>query len=259
MGEPRSSTCEPWANEADLCSPCDDYDIDMGLMDDALQAASDILFALSGRQYPGKCTTTVTVDRRHIAAQSPGDPSLLRSVGAYTGRQSGRLGLRRTGAPKEITLGVHPVIDVTKVVVDGDELADSLYRVDDWRWLVREDDPDGSNPGWSFDDVMTVDVTYGRTPPPFGVQAAASLGCQLYLACQPEDVRDGCVLPKRIQSITRQGMQMVVMDPFDFLDEGKTGVYEVDLFLKQANPGGVARRAAIASPDVPSRVRRRDT
>lgn len=51
---------------------------------------------------------------------------------------------------------------------------------------------------------------------------------------------------------------MTVLDGQEFLDHGRTGIYEVDLFLKAANPSGALNKTRVLSPDLP-RVRRFST
>ena len=46
---------------------------------------------------------------------------------------------------------------------------------------------------------------------------------------------DSCRLPKRLQSINREGMSAVVLDPFTFLHEGGFGIYEIDTFVNTEN------------------------
>jgi hypothetical protein len=80
------------------------------------------------------------------------------------------------------------------------------------------------------------------------------LACQLALACQPE-TQGKCQLPKRVTNVVRQGVSMaMVLDPMAFLDEGKTGIYEVDLFLASEREDR-KRGAAVLTPDI-SPVRR---
>lgn len=251
MTVPCSSVCTPWATDADICSPCDDYDFDSALLDDMLVVASDILFDLSGRQYPGNCQDAVR----------PIHPCICR------GRRSERR--FRSGpvcgcAPRGVELGNYPVTGVDEVKVDGVVLAESLYRVDDWRWLIRLDDPAGTNPGWPCCQDMTfastepgtmeVTFTYGLAPPPGGVRAAATLACELALLCQPETV-GACRLNPRVTSLDRQGISMVLSDPTQFFPEGRTGLAEIDLWLVAVNPAGIRRRAAILSPDIPAATR----
>lgn len=260
MAAPGTGTCEPWATEADLCSPCDDY---QGLgegAEDFLQAASDALYILSGRQFPGECELTL----RPCAARG-GDrpPYWHRSWGACgCSGHCGCLGSR------QIQLGVYPIVEISEVRVDGVTLADSLYRVDDHRYLVRMPDADGNNPGWPTSqrldldddevDTWSVTVVWGRTPPAIGRTAAAVLACELAKACQPEQA-EGCRLPKKVQSLTRQGVQMAITDLATLLSEDRTGIPEVDFFIKTYNPSGLRRPALAWSPDVDAGVRRAAT
>lgn len=262
MGAPCMSTCTPWADETDLCSPCDEpgYSFDTSLMDDMLQAASDILFELSARRFPGSCSDTV----RPCGPRSGcvGRDFYGRNRASWCGCR----GIHQCGSVRlsQVTLGVYPVTDITEVKVDGEVLDPSLYRVDDFRWLVRLNDPDGSNPGWptcqrmdladTEDDTFAVTVTYGSEPPVAGRRAAAVLACQLSLACQPETVGE-CRLPRGLTQISRQGVDISILSP-STVEEMKAALPEVALFLDAYNRGGVMRRAVVASPDVGRSVRR---
>jgi hypothetical protein len=66
---------------------------------------------------------------------------------------------------------------------------------------------------------------------------------------------DTCALPQRVTSVNRQGVSYTVLDNQDFIDELKTGLYAVDLFLKTANPDKARARSRVFSPDTP-RARR---
>ncbi|QOR55439.1 MAG: hypothetical protein SHS37scaffold145_90 [Phage 71_18] len=261
MPEPRSSTCQPWATVADVCAPCDDYAGDAVLLDDCLQIASDLLFQLSGRQFPGVCEVTVR----------PWAPCACNSWLPY-GRNINslqdflawriRLGGACSCTPYSLDLGDYPIVGVSEVKVDGvvidpgDGVATG-YRIDNYRSLVRLPDPvTGYRGVWPCCPVIdlpdtaqgtfSVTYSYGQSPPPGGVRAAATLGCQLALACISSN---DCRLPQRVQSITRQGVSMVMLDPFDFLEDGKTGLFDVDLWLRSVNPGKLARPPAVLSPD----------
>jgi len=275
---PGAFTCEPWATTTDVCTPCDDYAFDSLLLMDCLQAASDVLFQLSGRQFPGTCQATVRPCAQHasgdrgrpIPAYSPygtywpvpGSWSWSPSWGFCSCNRTERTGC---GSIAEITLGAYPIQRVTEVRMDGVVLPSSEYRVDDDRYLVRLADANGNAQGWPCcqrmdlptTEVGTWEVTflYGQPPPVAGMRAAARLGCELALACQPETV-GACNLPERVTQITRQGVTAVVLDPMAFLDEGKTGLYEVDLFLRSVNPNKLSRRSTVLRPDKGRRVRR---
>ena len=238
------ATCTPWATEADLCSPCNDYSNVGTLAAEMLQAASDVLFELSGRQFPGACEMTIRPEalcshaERHVSL-----PMSRRSAGGGCGCANYRF-----------SLPDYPVVAISQVKVDGAVVDPALYRLDDNRTLVRLADADGSNPGWptaqrldlptTAEDTWSITYSWGRPPPPMGVKAAAVLACELALACDPETVSQ-CRLPKTATSVTREGVS-VVLSPSDFLDkDGKVGLYEVDLFLRAVNPERIRRRASV--------------
>jgi len=232
--------CSEWATEADLCSPCDDYAFDADTLAEALDVASSVLYKLSGRQFAGQCRETVLV----------GDPCVC-PVSAPIVRRNLQRG-RSTCTHDRMTLRGYPIREIHSVAVDGVKLVQGTdFRVEDFRDLVRLG-------GESWAAEVEVDYSFGQEPPPEGVHAAAVLACEIALACNPESAAGGakCRLPKRVQSVTRQGVSLAFVDPFDFLDKGKTGVLEVDLFLQAVNPGGNASRPAVYSPDLPSRGRR---
>lgn len=257
MAELPTGTCEPWATLADLGSPCDDYGMDPALLEDSLQIASDVLFSLSGRRYPGVCEDVV----RPTGACAP-RPTTPRDT-------LGRRGDPCCSTVRGIRLGGSPLVDVTEVLLDGEILDPSEYRVDDHDLLVRLRDADGTLRSWpccqdvtlptTEEGTFQVTYTYGRTPPLGGIRAAASLACQLALAAQPETAGQ-CRLSDRVLSVTRQGVTKTLRDPAAMFPEGLTGLNEVDLWLSSERYGRKARRATVLVPETAARrVRRTGT
>ena len=121
-----------------------------------------------------------------------------------------------------------PVYDVSEVLLDGEVLDPAKYRVDNYRRLVRQDGKE-----WPYcqdidaplgaSDTWGVTVRTGAPVPVGGQVAAAKLACELAkAACGSGD----CELPKRWQTITRQGVTIsAAIDLFKGLDEGKTGIW----------------------------------
>jgi len=107
------------------------------------------------------------------------------------------------------------------------------------------------NATWSSANVE-VTYTYGTPPPMAGKAAARMLAIELVKLYEGDDT---CALPQRVTSISRQGVSYTVLDNQSFIDELKTGVYAVDLFLKTANPDKARARSRVFSPDQP-RARR---
>jgi hypothetical protein len=62
---------------------------------------------------------------------------------------------------------------------------------------------------------------------------------------------DDCALPQRVTSIARQGVSYTLLDSQDFIEEMRTGIYMVDLFLKSTNPDKARAKARVFSVDVP--------
>ena len=152
------------------------------------------------------------------------------------------------------------VLTVDQVLIDGAAIAAAAYRLDHNRWLVRVDDdtwpccqdltePTTETGTWS------VTITYGRPIPQSLKNAAATLACELVKAHVGVD----CALPARVQTLTRQGVTMALLDPQEFLAGGRTGLYEVDLAIAAFNPEGLRRRATAWSPEVKGRARRTPT
>lgn len=259
MTAPLVNVCSPWIDAADIdCEGATEEQLE-----DYVMAASNILFRLTGRQFPGSC-----LDEVRPCAQYRGEDGYgyMRywprgwnwhgSWGYCACNVSDRCGCTRLS---QVELGAQPVTEINEVKVDGAVLASSAYRIDDFKYLVRIDDE-----GWpccqklelddTEEDTFSVRFTYGIMPDETGVLAASMLACELYKAFNPE--AGPCRLPKRVQSITRQGVTMAIIDPQDVLDEGRTGIAEIDLFIKAYNPGGISRRATVWSPDTEKKVRR---
>lgn len=260
--EPTDGPCADWIdrNDVEMCNGCTpDAEIEPDIYSDAISTASFILYELSGRQYNGICTTTVRPCRRASSYSQPSGWNWERSWGRCICSTDTWQGCSCGGIDK-IGLGRYPIIEVTEVKIDGDVVSAADYRVDDYRWLVRIDgDPWPVSQDLSLasteDDTFEVTFTHGKSIPRAGVRAAARLACELAKNYSGR----ACKLPERIQSISRQGITMAFVDPFDFLDKGKTGIYEVDLFLAAVNRHARTGRARVSSPDVGPTTTRLDT
>jgi hypothetical protein len=66
---------------------------------------------------------------------------------------------------------------------------------------------------------------------------------------------DDCALPQRVTSVSRQGVSYTILDNQEFIQELRTGIYVIDLFLKTVNPDNARKKAKVFTPDVP-RARR---
>lgn len=143
-----------------------------------------------------------------------------------------------------------PVDSVVEVLVDGTPVDPAVYRVDNRRLLVRQDGgrwPVCNDLSAPTTEPGTWQVTYLRgLPVPQGGQLAAGL-----LACEMAKAVCGdssCKLPQRVQSITREGVTTLLLDGFDGLESGQTGIWFVDSWI--ASQRSAPRRATVYSPDV---------
>lgn len=254
MSAPDLEVCAPWATR-DLML-CDDAEFSEELIDDALDAASSILYVLSGRQFPGVCEETI----RPCALRTDAPRHRRFGWGVWEWqplwwgcgcRSNDRCAC---GSLSQIELRT-PVASVDEVLVDGVELDPSAYRVDDWRWLVRVDggawpccqrlELDSTEP-----DTFEVTYNWGTAPSPGGDRSAAALACELVKAWSPETAGE-CRLPQRVRQLVRQGVTIAIDNPTDVFNEGLTGISEVDLWLRSVNPKTDRAGAVICSPDVP--------
>ncbi|HEX9831660.1 MAG TPA: hypothetical protein VGA66_01010, partial [Mycobacterium sp.] len=108
-----------------------------------LAVATDILFELSGKRFPGSCQDTV----RPCSQRTYLDPMPNRVVGGQAvGTRSVAGGIQLTGScgcasPRkcgcarlsEVTLGVEPVTSIVEIKIDGAVLPTTSYRIDDFK------------------------------------------------------------------------------------------------------------------------------
>lgn len=225
--------CSPWAEDLEGCNP---PEAEEALIEESIAVASEVLYILSGRIYPGLCEV------------------LFRPCGTFCHCDYDACGCNRL---PRVFLG-YDVVSVASVDISGDLLDPSAYRLSEG-WLLRLDggiwpccqdlanDPGG-------EDTFTVTGLAGVEPTELGIRAVKALATELAKACIPEEA-DSCALPERVTNIVRQGVSMTLLDPFDFFSEGRTGIYIVDLFLSAVNPAGLRRPSKAWSPDLPVTLR----
>jgi hypothetical protein len=153
-----------------------------------------------------------------------------------------------------------PVHEVTRVLLDGVELVagtdyrldgDRLLRLGGERWPSCQD----MTAATSEANTWEVHYTHGVPVPSGGQVAAGMLTVELFKASCNDAT---CMLPKRIQNITRQGVTVTLLDNFENLEKGQTGIWLVDAWVasvtKTVNPPG-----RVYSPDIPRPKNRRMT
>lgn len=226
---------------------------------EAVKTASYMLWALSGRKFSG--TTTVT--ERYVSAYDPYlrtgasrltyTPTLIDGMveniptggfGRYSHHDfqgDGTSSYSRVRLRGRKVVEIHSLRDQNGNIIDP-----NTYYLSDHSTIFGT-----PNAKWSSSNVE-VTYTYGSPPPTAGRAAARILALELVKLYEGDDT---CALPQRVTSVARQGVSYTVLDNQSFIDELRTGIYAIDLFLKTANPDRARARSRVFSPDTP-RARR---
>lgn len=218
----------------------------------ALQAASETLYALSGRQF-GLCTVTLRPCRSDCFQEvlPLPRPELIGgqwfnvACGAGCGDNCGCTSI------SEVIL-VGQISAVTAVKVDGVTLTKDVdYRLDDLRRLVRlggHSWPRCNELNLADTQVGTWSVTVqtGVDVPALGELAVGVLTIEFAKAMLCDNT---CQLPKPVQSLARQGVNITFLDPNQVFQEGRTGLYLPDLFITTFNPRGRRQRSRVFNLD----------
>lgn len=226
-----------------------------------IEAASQILYALTGQAWPGPQADVVRPCTPLAALGYTGGSSYTAGLGVATWAPvsgwCGCAGPQVCGCatPSAVALPGAPATSVERVTVDGTQLPATAYRLTD-QLLIRADGGRwpccqdlavaGDQPG-----AWQVEYTWGAEPPLAGQYACAALACELWKAgpgAAEPGVSGTCRLPQRVTSVTRQGVTMAMLDPMTMFPEGMTGLPEVDLWLGSTRYGQAHRPAAILVP-----------
>lgn len=229
-------------------APASDDAAGQARLADSITSASELLYGLSGRKFAGELQSVVLpqaqFEPRHVTV--PTWPSS--SWGICFGQPH-----VMCIVPRSIGLGRSPIVSINSVTIDDTVLDPTEYRIDDKQWLTRLP----CCVGWPMCgcgcDSFVVDFQWGQDPPQMGVDAATVVSAEMYRAKTPGM---NCKLPARLTSITRQGVSMALIDPMDFIKEGKTGIYQVDMFLQAYNPARQIKPPLVFSPDISTYARR---
>jgi hypothetical protein len=219
-----------WLKNSDTVAPTGPYTAD------AIATASLILYKLSGEKFSGVQTTTESYGSG-IYSPMKMEPVVVQGNIRNIPLQAGL---------RELRLRNSPVVSVQSVIHAGSVMASTEYSLRNNAYLVRTN----SIP-WILDPIydLTVSYTYGTPIPAAGKRAALRLTNELIWAANDSTE---CSLPQRITTqITRQGESMTVLDPLNFLLAGRTGVYEIDLFLAAVNPNKAKKKSRVFSVDKP--------
>jgi hypothetical protein len=223
---------------------------------EAVKVASQLLWSMSGRKYGGITTVTekyVCASRAYrLGASSRNYSPELVGGDLYnipldefddyaeltTDGMSPSTRLRLRGGP---VVKIDAIRDRAGNIIDPS----NYYLVDHSTVQAR------AGVAWAPCNIE-VTYSYGSMPPATGVAAARILATEFIKLWSGSD---DCALPSRITSVARQGVSYTILDNQDFIDDMRTGLYIVDLFLKSSNPDKARTKAKVFSPDLP-RARR---
>jgi|SRR6185312_1782108 len=243
-----------WSIDPDELGVCDEWaGRSLAVRTAALQLASRFLWAATGRQY-GVCEMTIQPRQNMLSPEIyrdypiwPGQDPVVSGPYLFGGRwfNRGCGSCCNSGGCAIVLRG--PVASVTSVVVAGETVEESAYRVDLSKGaylLVRADGLCWPSCGTEPGDFQ---VTYGiGRELPAALQVAVAL-----LACEYAKHLAGgaCALPARMTRLSRQGVEIEV-DAGDGA-AGTTGVRQVDDVIAALNPGRRQSPPVVLSPDLP--------
>jgi hypothetical protein len=225
-----------WVAPADLGSEWEDSEY----VTEACQAASYLMWTLSGRKYSG----THTVTERYVRFTPLINTRLLQEAAVINSRVNKALQIvepwvmaeTRIRLRGQFVTEVHTIRNVSGGIVSPDSY-----------FLVEQGYIQFSEGALIVPADIEVSYTYGSVPPMMGKMAARRVAIE-FIRLWTGDSE--CALPQRVTSVSRQGVSYTVLDSQDFLQEMRLGIYEVDLFLKANNPNKAQKRAKVFSPDI---------
>lgn len=270
-----SSTTTPGTTSGlgDITGPCADWPVrwicdvstvSPDITGSAVRVATEVLWALTGRQF-GLCQVTLRPCRRECGddywnpyftqfgvvgiGSGFAQPALIGGqwfnlmCGSCTGNTCSCSSISEVKLPA-------PVHRIVEVKIDGAPLVTGSYRVDDNRLLVRTDGDDWprcNDLNKSDTEVGTWSVTaeYGQLVPEGGAWAVGELACELINAINGED----CRLPRQVTQLARQGVTITFPSLTELFTNRQTGLYLVDLFIATWNPNKLSRRSGVYSVD----------
>lgn len=259
---PLPGPCD-WAIDTTCCPDWNTYD--PMVRDRATTLATFVLDALTGRQFAQcavnyrpcgpKCVGGGGYMTWPVGMGTVGGgalPWMTPYVDSGIWRNCACPGACQCGARCEIPFPT-PVAQVDSVTIDGIVLDPSAYRLDAYRGiprLVRIDGecfPDCQDMNVGPEDVGSFVIVYrpGKRLPKAGEIAAGALACEYAKAC----AGDSCSLPGQLASLSRNGVDLEMVDPSTVLESGRTGIQSVDAFIYAVNPYGSTQRSRVRSPD----------
>lgn len=192
-----------------------------------LAAASETLYGLTGRRYPGVRERAVEV---YAPSSCGGDPC-------------------RACRPAAVRLPNRPVVELLAVrTLDGEALPAASYRIARGGYL--ESAPGASARLPTCSSPLRLRYTFGRDAGPSGRVAVIALALALGQARLDPD---SSPLPGTVTQIVRQGVTFTQQAGSTLIAQGLTGLPSVDAWIGSVNPTRSTRRPRSWSPDTEAR------
>lgn len=177
--------------------------LDVSDLDKYAAIASELLYVISGRQFPGfrdrTVRTTVGKSRRYGAVASLGPWWPVVTASDVFGINANK---------------------TTEAIDPADWSLSGVALTVPHRWANLK---------------IQALVTCGQDPTPAGANAAAALAVELIIASPQYDGEQESRLPALVTSVSRQGVSQSFATTLDVLKEGATGIAEVDQFIAAYN------------------------
>lgn len=224
--------------------------------DEAIRTASYLLWAMSGRKYTGETTVTerytCTLRNNRMGPSTKTNSPVLFGGDVYnipSGDYDEYSELTSDGMSPDsrIRLRGRPVTKIHAIRNRNGGIIDSssYYLVEHSTIHIKAGTP------WTPCNTE-ITYSYGTPVPAIGKMAARTLAIEFMKLWSDDET---CALPQRVTSVARQGVSYTILDQQEFIQELRTGIYVIDLFIKTVNPDGARRKSKVFSPDQP-RARR---
>lgn len=231
----------------------------------ALEAVSEFLYFASGQRF-SSCELTLRPCRKSCTTGPSGWPFLASGWWEYP---NGPRPLLYNGQWFNVVCGwcgdecscsrvsevilPGPVQRIVDVLVDGQSLPVTGYRLDNWRNLVRlggDEWPRCNNLNLADTEEGTWAVTaiFGEPLPALGKMAVGEMLCEVVADWLEGD----CDLPESVTQLVRQGVTMTFETAQEALESGFTGLKWVDRFIATYNPDGLRARGYMYDLDSPT-------
>lgn len=246
----------PWVTVADVTAAVSSAS--PAQAEAAAQTATEVLYALSGRRFPGLRVATLRIR----PTLTGGGRELLPMSAPW----STVPGSRRSGGccARSFDPLLHPIRSVVRMSIGGTDVPAEQIKVDGQSTirLVRGAVSDPLAVNYYADENGTyslwpgscgcagpgaeLTITWGAEPPAGGLASAALLAAEFAKAL----VGEQCRLPGNVVTVNRQGVS-IVLDPTALLDSGRVGIPFVDTWLAAVNPHKLKQEPLLWSPEMP--------